>query len=132
MLQLHTTPSGVEPGQGAVVALFDDAYRRRARLALLTASGDTPRWQHQGLKASSALSPWLDALRAAARHVRSAQQAGEWLASGKTLSGRAAAGSRPMAGSQLPVLPHSLREVLIDIEKGPIRGRARNWRPAWG
>ncbi|KEZ74465.1 magnesium chelatase, partial [Pseudomonas syringae pv. syringae FF5] len=50
--------------KGLLSQMFDDAYRRRARLALLTASGTAPRWQHQGLKASSALIPWLDALGA--------------------------------------------------------------------
>lgn len=50
--------------KGLLAGVFDQAYRQRARLALLTASGDTPRWQRHGLKASAALQPWLDGLGA--------------------------------------------------------------------
>ena len=52
--------------KGLLVELFDQAYRQRARLALLTASGGAPRWQRHGLKASAALRPWLQALGAGA------------------------------------------------------------------
>ncbi|QXH54196.1 VWA domain-containing protein [Pseudomonas fakonensis] len=50
--------------KGVLAGLFDQAYRQRARLALLTASGDKPRWQRHGLKASAALQPWLQGLGA--------------------------------------------------------------------
>jgi magnesium chelatase subunit ChlD-like protein len=50
--------------KGFLQALFDQAYRQRARLALLTASGAGPHWQRHGLKASAALRPWLDRLGA--------------------------------------------------------------------
>jgi len=50
--------------KGLLAELFDQAYRQRARLALVTASGGAPRWQRHGLKASSALQPWLQALGA--------------------------------------------------------------------
>jgi len=50
--------------KGLLSGIFDDAYRQRARLALLTASGAQPRWQRQGLKASAALQPWLAELGA--------------------------------------------------------------------
>ena len=50
--------------KGLLAQLFDDAYRQRARLALLTASGAAPKWQVQGLKASSGLRHWLDGLSA--------------------------------------------------------------------
>ncbi|KPX09363.1 vWA domain-containing protein [Pseudomonas savastanoi] len=125
--------------KGLLLQLFDDAYRRRARLALLTASGDTPRWQHQGLKASSALSPWLDALGAGGGTPLSAalQQAGEWLA--KRQKRYPAEQQRVLVLTdgrikQLPVLPaFNCASVLIDIEKGPIRlGRARKLASSLG
>lgn len=50
--------------KGYLATLFDQAYRQRARLALLTASGKGPSWQRHGLKASASLTPWLDALGA--------------------------------------------------------------------
>lgn len=125
--------------KGLLSQLFDDAYRRRARLALLTASGDTPRWQHQGLKASSALSPWLNALGAGGGTPLSAalQQAGEWLA--KRQKRYPAEQQRVLVLTdgrikQLPVLPaFNCASVLIDIEKGPIRlGRARELASSLG
>jgi magnesium chelatase subunit ChlD-like protein len=50
--------------KGYLAALFDQAYRERARLALLTASGAGPSWQRHALKASAALTPWLEHLGA--------------------------------------------------------------------
>lgn len=50
--------------KGVLAALFDRAYRARARVALLKASGNRPQWARQGLKASAALQPWLAALGA--------------------------------------------------------------------
>ena len=50
--------------KGFLQALFDQAYRQRARLALITASGAGAQWQRHGLKASRALGPWLDQLGA--------------------------------------------------------------------
>lgn len=50
--------------KGFLQALFDQAYRQRARLALITASGAGAQWQRHGLKASRALQPWLDQLGA--------------------------------------------------------------------
>lgn len=50
--------------KGLLAELFDQAYRERARLALINASGNEPRWQRHGLKASRALQPWLAALGA--------------------------------------------------------------------
>lgn len=50
--------------KGLLAQLFDQAYRQRARLALLTASGRGPQWQRHGLKASAALQSWLHALGA--------------------------------------------------------------------
>nr|WP_040264247.1 VWA domain-containing protein [Pseudomonas massiliensis] len=50
--------------KGYLATLFEQAYRQRARVALLTASGTGPSWQRQGLKASAALGHWLEHLGA--------------------------------------------------------------------
>ncbi len=117
--------------KGLLSQLFDDAYRRRVRLALLTASGNHARWQHQGLKASAALQPWLDALGAGGGTplFDALDQAAEWLhqrhkrypaESQRVLvltDGRVKQLSS-LAAFECPSL-------LIDMEKGPIRlGRA--------
>ncbi len=117
--------------KGVLAELFDDAYRRRARLALLTASGDQPHWQHQGLKASTALQPWLDQLGAGGGTplLAALAQAAQWLAQR----------SKKHVAEQHRVLvitdgrikqatglqTFSCPGLLIDIERGPIRlGRA--------
>lgn len=67
--------------KGLLAALFDQAYRQRARLALLTASGRSPQWQRHGLKASAALQPWLQALGAGGGTplIAALEQARHWL-----------------------------------------------------
>ncbi|MFO2463604.1 VWA domain-containing protein [Pseudomonas sp. 15FMM2] len=50
--------------KGLLAQVFDDAYRQRARMALLTVSGHAPKWQVQGLKAAKGLAEWLDGLGA--------------------------------------------------------------------
>ncbi|WP_162886175.1 vWA domain-containing protein [Pseudomonas syringae] len=125
--------------KGLLSQMFDDAYRRRARLALLTASGIAPRWQHQGLKASSALTPWLDALGAGGGTPlpEALQQAAEWLA--QRQKRYPAEQQRVLVLTDgriksLPALPaFDCASLLIDIEKGPIRlGRARELASSLG
>ncbi|MFA1028564.1 MULTISPECIES: vWA domain-containing protein [Pseudomonas syringae group] len=125
--------------KGLLSQVFDDAYRRRARLALLTASGNTPRWQHQGLKASSALTPWLDALGAGGGTPLSAalEQAGEWLV--QRQKRYPAEQQRVLVLTdgrikQLPMLTaFNCASLLIDMEKGPIRlGKARELASSLG
>lgn len=117
--------------KGLLAQLFDDAYRKRARLALMTASGDRPRWQLQGLKASSDLGGWLEDLGAGGGTPLQAAlvQAANWLA--KRRKRFAAEQQRVLlltdgrlkAWSGLPVF--NCQAVLVDLEKGPIRlGRA--------
>lgn len=125
--------------KGVLSQVFDDAYRRRARLALLTASGHTPRWQHQGLKASSALTPWLDALGAGGGTPLSAalQQAMTWLEQRQKRYPAEQQQVLVMTDGrikQLPTLPaFTCASLLIDIEKGPIRlGRARELASSLG
>ena len=67
--------------KGLLAQLFDDAYRQRARLALLTASGQLPKWQVQGLKASAGLRDWLEGLGAGGGTPMLAAlgEAGHWL-----------------------------------------------------
>jgi magnesium chelatase subunit ChlD-like protein len=117
--------------KGLLAQLFDDAYRQRARLALMTASGDRPKWQLQGLKASSDLRGWLEGLGAGGGTPLQAAltQAADWLA--KRQKRFAAEQQRVLlltdgrlkAWSGLPVL--NCQTLLVDLEKGPIRlGRA--------
>lgn len=118
---------GLSLAKGVLAQTFDDAYRRRARLALLIASGSQPRWQHQGLKASQALQPWLDTLGAGGGTplAEALRQAAQWLSQRRKrhpaeqqrllvlTDGRLA---------QMPVLPvFDCPGVLVDIETGPIR-----------
>lgn len=118
--------------KGLLVQVFDDAYRQRVRLALLTANGNTPRWQHQGLKASRQLLPWLEALGAGGGTplFTAFAQARQWLDKRQAqhpdelqrllvLTDGRVKDSGAVAAFNCPGL-------LIDIESGPIRlGRAR-------
>ncbi|MBD8495818.1 VWA domain-containing protein [Pseudomonas syringae] len=123
---------GLSLAKGVLAQTFDDAYRSRARLALLTASGNQPRWQHQGLKASRALQPWLDSLGAGGGTPlgQALQQAAQWLIARRK---RYPAESQRLLVltdgrlATLPALPvFDCPGVLIDIETGPIRlGRAK-------
>ena len=117
--------------KGLLAQLFDDAYRRRVRLALLTASGSRARWQHQGLKAGTALQPWLDGLGAGGGTplFEALDQARAWL---EHRSRRHPAESQRVLVltdgrvKQLPAMAiFECPSVLIDMELGPIRlGRA--------
>ncbi|WP_283184578.1 vWA domain-containing protein [Pseudomonas svalbardensis] len=118
--------------KGLLAQLFDDAYRQRARLALLTASGHVPKWQVQGLKASAGLRNWLDGLGAGGGTplLAALGEAGRWLA---VRQKRFPAEHQRMLlvtdgrlkdWSMLPAL--DCPGLLIDIERGPIRlGRAK-------
>jgi magnesium chelatase subunit ChlD-like protein len=117
--------------KGFLAQLFDDAYRQRVRLALLTASGGSARWQHQGLKAGKALQPWLDALGAGGGTplVDALDQAGQWLS--KRRQRYPAETQRVLILTdgrikQVPALTvFDCPSLLIDIEQTPIRlGRA--------
>ncbi|MHC8314540.1 vWA domain-containing protein [Pseudomonas sp. LB3P31] len=118
--------------KGLLAQVFDDAYRQRARLALLTASGTAPSWQVQGLKASSSLSAWLDQSGAGGGTpmLAALAEAGSWLAARqKRLPAERqrlllVTDGRFKEWSLLPTL--NCPGLLIDIERGPIRlGRAQ-------
>ena len=118
--------------KGLLAQLFDDAYRQRARLALLTASGTVPKWQVQGLKASTGLRDWLDGLGAGGGTplLAALAEAGQWLdARRKSFPAEQqrlllVTDGRLKDWPGLPTL--DCPGLLIDIERGPIRlGRAR-------
>jgi magnesium chelatase subunit ChlD-like protein len=118
--------------KGMLAHLFDDAYRQRARLALLTVSGTQPKWQVQGLKASSGLRHWLDGLGAGGGTplLAALREAGRWLdARHKRFPAEQqrlllVTDGRLKDWPTLPVL--DCPGLVIDIERGPIRlGRSR-------
>ena len=118
--------------KGLLAQLFDDAYRQRARMALLTASGQVPKWQVQGLKAAKSLAGWLEQLGAGGGTplLAALSEAGQWLAARRK---RCPAEQQRLLVitdgrlkdiNGLPVL--GCPGMLVDIERGPIRlGRTR-------
>ncbi|WP_455925325.1 vWA domain-containing protein [Pseudomonas putida] len=117
--------------KGLLAELFDQAYRRRARLALLTASGDQPRWQRHGLKASQALQPWLQQLGAGGGTplVAALAEAGQWLAQRAKAHPQELRRCLVITDGRIKaasVGPLPCPAVLIDVERGAIRlGRGR-------
>ncbi|WP_368738176.1 VWA domain-containing protein [Pseudomonas sp. SbOxS1] len=118
--------------KGLLAQLFDDAYRQRARLALLTASGAVPKWQVQGLKASSGLRHWLDGLGAGGGTplLAALGEAALWLGVRRKRFPEeqqrllVVTDGRMKEWPSLPVL--DCPGLLIDIERGPIRlGRSK-------
>ena len=117
--------------KGLLAQLFDDAYRQRARMALLTVSGQSPKWQVQGLKAAKGLAEWLAQLGAGGGTplLAALTEAGHWLAARRKRYPAeqqkllVVTDGRLKAMGALPRL--ECPGVLIDIERGPIRlGRA--------
>ena len=118
--------------KGLLAELFDQAYRQRARLTLLTASGEQPRWQRQGLKASAALQPWLDALGAGGGTPLHAAliDARRWLVARQRQYPEEQQRCLVVTDARVrldePAAPLPCPSVLIDIETAPVRlGRGR-------
>ena len=118
--------------KGLLAQMFDDAYRQRARLALLTASGTMPKWQVQGLKASSGLRNWLDGLGAGGGTplLAALGEAGRWLAVRKKRFPTEQQRLLVVTDGRLkewPALPElDCPGLVVDIERGPIRlGRSK-------
>ncbi|WP_459208356.1 vWA domain-containing protein [Pseudomonas sp. MLB6B] len=118
--------------KGLLAQMFDQAYRQRARLTLLTASGREPRWQRHGLKASAALQPWLQALGAGGGTplLAALAQAREWLAARARQHPTEVQRCFVFTDGRLqrwqPLAPLPCASVLVDIERAPVRlGRAR-------
>ncbi|WP_333781765.1 vWA domain-containing protein [Pseudomonas tohonis] len=118
--------------KGLLAGLFEAAYRQRARLAVLHATGREPRWLWQGSKASASLQQWLDGLGAGGGTplVEALHQARDWL--------RRRQRQKPSERQRVLILtdgrlkdwpalePLGCDTLLVDIEGGPIRlGRAR-------
>ena len=118
--------------KGLLAQVFDDAYHQRARLALLTASGATPHWHVQGLKAAKGLSGWLQALGAGGGTPLFAalEEAARWLALRQKHCPEEQQRLLVVTDGRLKEWPRLPRlncpGLLVDIERGPIRlGRAR-------
>lgn len=118
--------------KGVLANFFDQAYRARARLALLTASGTSPRWQRHGLKASAALQPWLAALGAGGGTplLAALEEARQWLLRrqrqfpGEQQRCLVLTDGRLTLSDSVQALPCST--LLLDMESAPIRlGRAQ-------
>lgn len=118
--------------KGLLAQLFDDAYRQRARLAVLSATGREARWQWQGRKADARLQPWLEGLGAGGgTPLRDAlERSAQWLARRQRQKPGEEQRVLILTDGRLKDLPalQSLgcATLLVDIESGPIRlGRAR-------
>ncbi len=118
--------------KGFLQALFDQAYRQRARLALLTASGTGAQWQRHGLKASAALTPWLDGLGAGGGTplLEALEEARGWLARQRRSRPGQAQRCVVVTDGRLKSLQglHALgcETLLLDIELGSVRlGKGR-------
>ncbi|MDP9519703.1 vWA domain-containing protein [Pseudomonas putida] len=118
--------------KGLLAALFDQAYRQRARLALLTASGRTPQWQRHGLKASAALQPWLQALGAGGGTplIAALEQARHWLQARQLAHPGEAVRCLVFTDGRLQhwsaVQPMPCTTLVVDMELAPVRvGRAQ-------
>lgn len=118
--------------KGLLAGVFDEAYRQRARLGLMTASGANPQWQRQGLKASAALQPWLVQLGAGGGTplVQALDQARQWLQRRQRSHPDEQQRCLLLTDGRLKhvsgLTPMPCPTRLIDIERGPVRlGRSR-------
>ncbi|WP_032803902.1 vWA domain-containing protein [Pseudomonas synxantha] len=118
--------------KGLLAQLFDDAYRQRARMALLTASGASPRWQVQGLKAAKGLTGWLEQLGAGGGTplLPALSEAGQWLKARRKRYPAQQQRLLVITDGRLKAIdglpPLECPGLLVDIERGPIRlGRAQ-------
>ncbi|PVZ37336.1 magnesium chelatase subunit ChlD-like protein [Pseudomonas sp. CC120222-01a] len=118
--------------KGLLAELFDQAYRQRARLALLTASGGAPQWQRHGLKASASLQPWLQALGAGGGTplIAALEQARCWLQARQKAHPHELQRCLVFTDGRLQrwsaVHPMPCATVLVDMELAPVRlGRAQ-------
>ncbi|MDU4250865.1 vWA domain-containing protein [Pseudomonas sp.] len=118
--------------KGLLADTFEQAYRQRARLAVLHATGAQARWLWQGQKASGQLQEWLEQLGAGGGTplVEAIEQAREWLDRRQRQNRSEQQRLLVLTDGRLrdwPALqPLNCPTVLVDIEGGVVRlGRAR-------
>ncbi|GAB3372727.1 VWA domain-containing protein [Azotobacter armeniacus] len=118
--------------KGLLAQLFEQAYRQRARLALLHANGTRPQWVWQGCKASGAARQWLEGLGAGGGTplVEALGEAAGWLARRQRLHPAERQWLLVVTDGRLrdwpPLAASACPALLVDIECAPIRlGRAR-------
>ncbi|WP_442964417.1 vWA domain-containing protein [Pseudomonas sp. KNUC1026] len=113
-------------GKGLLEAVFDQAYRQRAHLALITAAGRAPQWARQGLKASAALQPWLTQLGAGGGTplVEALDSARQWLARRRKQHPLERQHCLILTDGRLRygrVAPLGCDTALVNLERGPLR-----------
>ncbi len=118
--------------KGLLADTFEQAYRQRARLAVLHATGAQARWLWQGQKASGQLQEWLEQLGAGGGTplVEAIEQAREWLDRRQRQNPGEHQRLLVLTDGRLrdwPALqPLNCPTVLVDIEGGVVRlGRAQ-------
>nr|WP_279577231.1 VWA domain-containing protein [Pseudomonas sp. LA21] len=118
--------------KGLLADTFEQAYRQRARLAVLHATGAQPRWLWQGQKASVQLKEWLEQLGAGGGTplIEALKQAREWLDKRQRQKPGEHQRLLVLTDGRLqdwPALPAmTCPTLLVDIEGGSVRlGRAR-------
>lgn len=121
--------------KGFLQALFDQAYRQRARLALLTASGAGARWERHAVKASAALHPWLDQLGAGGGTPlhQALGEARTWLTRQQGHSARCVVVTDGRVKRLEGIDSLGCDTLLVDIELGAVRvGKGRQLAQALG
>jgi magnesium chelatase subunit ChlD-like protein len=118
--------------KGLLAQLFEQAYRQRARLAVLHASGAQAQWLWQGQKASAQLHDWLNELGAGGGTplIEALQQAAVWLSRRQQLKPAEQQRLLILTDGRLrdwsPLAASACPSVLVDLECAPIRlGRGR-------
>ncbi|MDF3933215.1 vWA domain-containing protein, partial [Pseudomonas citronellolis] len=117
--------------KGLLANVFEQAYRQRARLAVLHAAGSQPQWLWQGRKVSAPLHDWLRDLGAGGGTPlpEALAQAIGWLHERQRLKPTERQRLLLLTDGRLndcPAPPLPCPALLVDIEAGPLRlGRAR-------
>lgn len=118
--------------KGLLLKLFEQAYRQRARIALLHATGNQPQWLWQGRKSATALHHWLQDLGAGGGTplIEAVRQAAEWQLRRQRLKPGEQQRLLILTDGRLrdwqPLSPCACPALLVDLESTGIRlGRAQ-------